>query len=148
MNKYLVVALFLLAAAAQSQTLVAVEAFPLKAGSPAVIRFIAKSDTILSEKASFCVVMPKGFDISNLIFADSNSLTGGFLVSVKNDTVIVKRSGVGNTIQDNLVFDWAIAVVTLPENVSEQYDFSVRFNNNLRINNQLFRSALQSKTNQ
>jgi len=113
----------LMAVALHAQTPERVQAVPLAAGKPAVLRFWFTAEEPVSPTWRIGLVMPRTLNLGSVQFADSRTLNGGLDVSVRQDTVWVNRSGAGDSLKTGR-FDVMVAMVGLPENIDGQFEFS------------------------
>ncbi|MBC8184256.1 hypothetical protein H8E88_24440 [candidate division KSB1 bacterium] len=79
----------------------------------------------ISHKAIIRVRFPIEFDLSKLLVAGSNTINGGFEMTVENDVVTIKRSGLGREIKANEKVDVKFAIVKNPIKADDNYSVQV-----------------------
>jgi len=89
----------------------------------------------LSPKGVIQIKFPKGFDLSNLQVAGSSTINGGFDLKVEDQTVILKRSGLGRLIKANEKADVKFAIVKNPSTPEKEYELEIEIlnENNLSL---------------
>lgn len=88
----------------------------------------------LDAKAQLKIVFPKVFDLSKVKMAGSSTINGGFQVDVVDSTVILKRTGLGQTLLPGEKVDVKFANVVNPLTPDEMYEVKVEiWNNNQKL---------------
>ncbi len=125
-RKYALVAFLLfLPTIGGAQIVHSLSALPYEAGEQALLRFEISQDTLISSTARFAIIFSEHFDLKPVMFADSRIMDGDIYVSVKKDTVWVKRGGNGSSIEANVKIDIIIALVKLPLDLELEYPFKI-----------------------
>ena len=85
-------------------------------------------------KAIIRITFPDEFDLSDLIIAGSTTINGGFDLSVKNQVVTMKRSGLGKEIPANNKVDVKFAIVKNPDQPADNYKILIEILDNGELN--------------
>jgi len=110
-------------AAAKDSVTVEIKNAQAEARSICQVNFrISKS---ISPQATIRVTFPSEFDLSKLLVAGSNTINGGFEMTVDNKVAIIKRSGLGREIQANEKVDVKFAIVKNPIRGDDNYSVQV-----------------------
>ena len=88
------------------------------------VEFIA-SETIHSN-ASFEIVFPKEYILTNKILAGSRTLNGGLKTSVVGDTVVVSRTGLGSSVPAGTKVDIMLSDIINPGKEGDSYQLTLR----------------------
>jgi hypothetical protein len=83
--------------------------------------FVISINEEVPSKSQILLIFPSQFDLSKVSVADSRTLDGGLEVSVKQDTVEIKRSGRGKNIDANTPIDLKIGLIVNPADMQEEY---------------------------
>lgn len=96
------------------------------------LNFILKDS--LNAKSQLKITFPKSFDLSKVKMAGSATINGGFNIEVLDSTVILKRSGLGQTILPRKKIDVKFANVLNPPTPDRVYEVKVEiFNDNIKL---------------
>ncbi len=116
-----------------SQQLVSVHATQLEPRKEAGYKFVIETSAPVTKNASFDIIFPKVFLLNNLIMSGSTTMNGGLIVNVKNDTVRVSRSGLGDEVSAGQI-DIFVASVINAADMGPDYDFEVlQYDNGRRV---------------
>ena len=83
----------------------------------------------ISPQAVIQVRFPSEFDLSDLSIAGSSTINGGFELEVKNQLLILTRSGLGREITPNEKVDVKFAIVKNPAKANENYSIEIEIFN-------------------
>ncbi len=75
-----------------------IQALSAQPGKPSVYEIAFTTREALSPEAEFTLEFPTEFDLSHLQIAGSPEMTGGFTLAREKQTVLVKRSGLGQRV--------------------------------------------------
>ena len=106
----------------QTDSVYATQTTPLK---PAAYKFVFTLEADISPGMEIDVVFPPQFNLSRVVHAGSNRITGGFTVKVKADTVKAKRTRRGNTLAAGERCDLLMASIINPVDMEKEYSFSI-----------------------
>ncbi len=84
-----------------------------------------KLENDIPANATILCRFPESFDLKNVIIAGSTTINGGFELKVKDNTVIMQRSGLGHVIKANTPVDLKFAEVIAPDVESVTYTIQV-----------------------
>jgi len=111
------------------------EQITIKASNPTVhkravytVAFVAPT-TILPD-ASIEIAFPKEYILTNKIMAGSRVLNGGLQVSVRGDTVLVQRTGLGKEIPSGTQVDVMLSDIINPGKAKDDYQISMQIKSN------------------
>ena len=110
--------------AQQADSVFATQITPLKS---AAYKFVIKADIEIPPSLKIDLVFPPQFNLSKVVHAGSNKMSGGLKVEVKADTVKLARTNKGNTIVAGETFDIIIASIYNPADMEREYSFSIVF---------------------
>jgi hypothetical protein len=91
------------------------------------ISFVA-SDTLYPD-GQISITFPADFDLTNVKIANSTSINGGFKVSVQNNKVILKRTGLGRMVLPKEKVEVKFANVKNPKKAETDFPLIVEFQN-------------------
>jgi hypothetical protein len=121
MNKgYLFFLLLLSGATLQAQSMQITTALD-HPGIATIYDFVISINEDVPSKSQILLIFPSQFDLSKVTVADSRTLDGGLEVSVTSDTVEIKRSGRGKTINANTPIDLKTGLIINPADRQEEY---------------------------
>jgi hypothetical protein len=95
------------------------------AAEKSVYRLAFTTDDTLRENAVFSFVFPEEFDVTQTYIAGSATINGGFGLSVRQDTVIIERSGLGNAVPPDTPVVLYLALVKNPEDITRNYTVTI-----------------------
>jgi len=87
----------------------------------------------ISPKAIVTIEFPTNFDLSGVLIAGSATINGGFSLSVEQNKVVIKRSGLGRTIKPNEKVDIKFANVRNPATAADDYRIKINIKNDENI---------------
>ncbi len=102
-----------------------VSAAHTKPNKPAAYKFEFRAENEIRSDAEIAIIFPREFQLSTVIMAASSKLKGGFTINVKQDTVFLKRTGLGNSLPANQDCDIIVADVISPSNMETEYGFDL-----------------------
>jgi len=108
-----------------AQEIISVKATQTTPRTAATYQFMFTTEQDLPANAEIDIVFPSYFILSKAVLADSRAINGGFTVSVKNDTVKVKRSGMGSVVPKGRAVDLLLASIINPREMAPSYEFSI-----------------------
>jgi len=108
-----------------AQDIISVKATQTTPRTAAAYQFLFTTEQELAKDAEVDIVFPSYFILSQAVLADSRTINGGFLVTVKNDTVKVKRSGMGSVIPRGRTVDLLLASIINPREMASNYEFGI-----------------------
>ena len=95
--------------------------------------FVFQSLQNIPPSAEFLIVFSKDFLLAKIVMADSRSMTGGFTIAVQSDTIIAKRTGLGNTLAAREQADLKVAMIANPTDMEKEHDFHFIIRDNGRV---------------
>lgn len=102
-----------------------VTATDLNAMAPSAYRFTFVCGNSISADAQIQIIFPQNYTLTNTVLASSKSLNGGLAVSVKGDTVEVRRSGLGVVLEAGELCDLTLATLLNPSVMKKQYRYEL-----------------------
>ena len=118
----------------------------LESKKPAAYDIVFQADQDIAPQGEIDIIFPQDFNISQVILADSRTLTGGLTVTVNKDTVKIKRSGLGDVVSAGSTPDIKLATVINPQDMDKEYDFRILIRENNRvISNRTLTSTLSPR---
>ncbi len=97
----------------------------LNTAVPTIYNFVISVNEDIPVKSEIILVFPSEFDLSQISIADSRVLNGGLDVSTNLDSVIIKRSGLGDVIDSGTKTDLKIGLITNPADLEKEYRFGL-----------------------
>ncbi len=122
---WLLFALLLGASSGWAQEIISVKATQTTPRTAAAYQFMFTTEQDLLPNAEIDIVFPSYFILSKTVLADSRAINGGFSVAVKNDTVRVKRSGMGSVVPKGRTVDLLLASIINPREMAPNYEFGI-----------------------
>lgn len=99
----------------------------------AVYKFVFTTENDIPPDAEINIVFPPQINLSRVVHAGSKTFTGGFDVSVIQDTLIAKRTGRKNSVAPNNLCDFKVASIINPSDMARQYGFKILIKENNSI---------------
>ena len=123
---FLTIFVLILSKSVLSQQLVSVSATKLDPGTQAGYTFVVETNQSIAPNAEFIIAFPSSFLLPNVKMTASKQMNGGLSVSSVNDsTVLVKRSGLGETIAAGQSVDIFLASVINPDVMNSEFIFEI-----------------------
>ncbi len=116
-----VLSLVLKVAAQEIDSGVSVIPLNSKIGSHTLYEVKFTSSDTISQNARFSLTFPPEFDLSKVSLAGSNTMNGGFRVTVKDTIIEIGRNGEGKPVYPGNELNLLFSVVKNPDNAGKNY---------------------------
>lgn len=128
MKKRVVLAAFVtlaLASGLMAQDSLKVNALNPAAGATSIYQVSFVTADTLYPDAQITLTFPEAFDLSKVVMANSTSINGGFKVEVNQNSVVLRRTGLGRPIMPGEAVEVKFANVVNPKEFDGEFNLQV-----------------------
>jgi hypothetical protein len=119
-----------LAVAQTTSSLIQLRALHAEAAQPSVYELTFTAPESIPSETEFVLEFPEGFDLSRVKLASSDEMKGGFTVTVAQQKVLVKRTGLGPSVAAGTRVKLCVGVIVNPSDLSAPQRASVQWRSN------------------